>query len=121
VHPSRRLTPYLLLGALTLGAGLGAGLGLSEGPVTHDATAPTSSTVTTYRGNCAVSTGGNAVGIKCTGGSSSYSSYLSIHFLGTGSACVSNAMKALAKAKPTTASATVKVLRTAVSDCRHQR
>ena len=32
---SRRLTPYLLLGTLTLGAGLGAGLGLSQGPMTY--------------------------------------------------------------------------------------
>ena len=31
-----RLTPYLLLGALTLGTGLGVGLGLSEAP-THRA------------------------------------------------------------------------------------
>jgi hypothetical protein len=35
VHRRRRyLVPYLLMGVLTLGAGLGAGLSLSDGPVT---------------------------------------------------------------------------------------
>ena len=34
--------PYLLLGALTLGAGLGVGLGLSEEPDTHNSAAATS-------------------------------------------------------------------------------
>jgi hypothetical protein len=34
--------PDLLLGALTVGAGLGVGLGLSEGPVTNHATATSS-------------------------------------------------------------------------------
>jgi len=38
----RRVVPYLLLGALTFGAGLGVGLGLSEGPVTYNATATSS-------------------------------------------------------------------------------
>ena len=38
----RRIVPYLLLGALTLGAGLGVGLGLSEESVTHKAAAATS-------------------------------------------------------------------------------
>jgi hypothetical protein len=38
----RRVVPYLLLGALTFGAGLGVGLGLSEGPVTNNATATSS-------------------------------------------------------------------------------
>jgi hypothetical protein len=37
VRPRRRLGPFLLLGILTLGAGLGVGLGLSEGPVTYSA------------------------------------------------------------------------------------
>jgi hypothetical protein len=37
VRPRRRLAPFLLLGILTLGAGLGVGLGLSEGPVTYSA------------------------------------------------------------------------------------
>jgi hypothetical protein len=37
VRPRRRLAPFLLLGILTLGAGLGVGLGLSEGPVTYNA------------------------------------------------------------------------------------
>jgi hypothetical protein len=37
VNPRRRLAPFLLLGVLTLGACLGLGLGLSEGPVTYSA------------------------------------------------------------------------------------
>jgi hypothetical protein len=37
VNPRRGFVPYLLLGILTLGAGLGVGLGLSEGPVTYSA------------------------------------------------------------------------------------
>ena len=36
---NRRLTPYVLLGILTLGTGLAIGLGLSEGPVTYTASA----------------------------------------------------------------------------------
>ena len=35
---SRGLTPYLLLGILTLGTGLGVGLGLSEASVTQAGT-----------------------------------------------------------------------------------
>jgi hypothetical protein len=37
VRTRRRLAPSLLLGVLTLGAGLGVGLGLSEGPATYNA------------------------------------------------------------------------------------
>jgi len=39
VNPSRRFVPYVLLGILTLGTGLAIGLGLSEGPITHTASA----------------------------------------------------------------------------------
>jgi hypothetical protein len=39
MNPSRRLVPHVLLGILTLGTGLAIGLGLSEGPVTHSASA----------------------------------------------------------------------------------
>jgi hypothetical protein len=39
----RHLVPYVLLGVLTLGAGLGAGLGLSEGSTTDTATVASSS------------------------------------------------------------------------------
>jgi hypothetical protein len=35
-----RIVPYVLLGTLTLGAALGAGLGLSQGPITHTGSAP---------------------------------------------------------------------------------
>jgi hypothetical protein len=35
--PPRRLIPYVLLGILTLGTGLGVALGLTEGPVTSTA------------------------------------------------------------------------------------
>jgi hypothetical protein len=35
VNLRARLVPYLLLGLITLGAGLGVGLGLSEAPVMH--------------------------------------------------------------------------------------
>jgi len=48
---SRRLTPYALLAVLTLGTGLGAGLGLSVGPVTYAAGQPVSGVV-----QCSVST-----------------------------------------------------------------
>jgi hypothetical protein len=34
VSPKRNLVPYLLVGVLTLGAGLGVGLGVSQGSVT---------------------------------------------------------------------------------------
>jgi hypothetical protein len=37
VNLRRSFVPYVLLGLLTLGAGLGVGLGLSEGPVTYTA------------------------------------------------------------------------------------
>ena len=37
MNPHRSFVPYVLLGLLTLGAGLGVGLGLSEGPVTYTA------------------------------------------------------------------------------------
>lgn len=37
MRPRRRHAPFLLLGILTLGAGLAVGLGLSEGPVTYSA------------------------------------------------------------------------------------
>ena len=37
MRPRRRFAPYLLLGILTLGAGLGVGLALSEGTVTYSA------------------------------------------------------------------------------------
>jgi hypothetical protein len=36
--------PYLLLGILTLGAGLGVGLGLSEGPMTYSTSAQVAGT-----------------------------------------------------------------------------
>jgi hypothetical protein len=39
----RRIAPYLLLGLLTLGAGLGVGLGLASGPVTYMASHPETS------------------------------------------------------------------------------
>jgi hypothetical protein len=37
VKATRYLTPYLLLGILTLGTGLAIGLGLSQGPATYNA------------------------------------------------------------------------------------
>jgi hypothetical protein len=63
---SRRLTPYLLLGTLTLGAGLGAGLSLSEGPVTYDASAAASPVVTLQEGPCTISTGRGETAVSCT-------------------------------------------------------
>jgi hypothetical protein len=35
VKPNRAFVPYVLLGVLTIGAGLGAGLGLATGPITN--------------------------------------------------------------------------------------
>jgi Protein of unknown function (DUF4232) len=47
VRLRERLTPYILLGVLTLGTGLGIGLGLSEAPITHPASPSLSRVPTT--------------------------------------------------------------------------
>jgi hypothetical protein len=65
------LTPYLLLGTLTLGAGLGAGLGLSQGPITHDAGAAASAVVTITEGPCTESTGRDEISVSCASSSGS--------------------------------------------------
>jgi hypothetical protein len=79
------LAPYLLIGVLALGVGLGAGLGLSEAPVARAAPshpAATSAPSVDSRGEtCTTFTGPSEVGIRCTepGFSSQVSFKISTH------------------------------------------
>jgi hypothetical protein len=59
VRLRERLTPYILLGVLTLGTGLGIGLGLSEAPRAQPATF--------LFGTCATFSTRTEVGVRCTG------------------------------------------------------
>jgi hypothetical protein len=91
---SRRLAPYLLLGLLTLGAGLGVGLGLSEGPVTYTAT------VSAW-GPCTTSSAQRGVNVQCSArGSTVWVYFRSKADIPTGFAdCMANALAPIA---PTT-------------------
>jgi len=98
VNPRRRLAPYVLLGLLTLGAGLGVGLGLSQGPVTYTATAPR--IVYLRAPLCTVSGGG----FYCKG-------------TGGGSPCVGKIVRTLANASEMSAAAEARRLKSLVSRC----
>jgi hypothetical protein len=114
VKPSRRLAPYLLLGTLTLGAGLGAGLGLSQGPMTHDATiSAVTVIVTTKAARCTVSTGSDG-SVLCTGGGSETPTAAGGKAL---IACLTRIGRAVAKANPTNAVAIEKAVRSVMSTC----
>ena len=58
-----RLVPYVLIGTLMLGAGLGVGLGLSEGPMTANYTKPTDSQLV----QCVTSLIHNGASVSCSG------------------------------------------------------
>ena len=60
MEAGRHLMPYLLLGILTLGTGLGVGLGLSEGPLTHTAT------MAPYWGPCSTSRTQSGIDVSCS-------------------------------------------------------
>jgi hypothetical protein len=64
-----RLVPYLLLGTLTLGAALGAGLGLSQGPITHTGVGPNAPVVI----SCASSSDPKKTVVTCTSPGSNFS------------------------------------------------
>jgi hypothetical protein len=101
VAPSRRLLPYLLLAVITLGAGLGAGLGLAQGPQTCDPghSAPTSAT------SCVASRRRDEAIVSCSSKvSPAYSSTITFTFFRTpkGQACLTKTMKAPGKAVPST-------------------
>jgi hypothetical protein len=122
VRLSRRLIPYLLLGTLTLGAGLGAGLALAQGPVTRDPGAAASPVVTVQEGPCTVSTGRGEARVSCASSSgSAYSSSLSLqfdHLPGPAEACITKALRAVATAKPTSGTGLRDVVRAVLSTCR---
>ena len=65
----RRLLPFVLVGALTLGAGLGVGLGVSEGPVTVNHT--DAKTAQTLR--CTTSVARGEADISCSSPSTTVS------------------------------------------------
>ena len=65
-----RLTPYVLLGVLVLGTGLGAGLGLSEAPVSNAASRPPPRVTSPQLGaqfqRCVTFTTPTEVGVRCS-------------------------------------------------------
>jgi len=69
VKQYRRLLPFVLVGALTLGAGLGVGLGVSEGPVTVNHTG--AKTAQTLR--CTTSVARGEADISCSSPSTTVS------------------------------------------------
>lgn len=77
VKGNRRLVPFLLVGALTLGAGLGVGLGIHEGPTTVNGT--TTKVAQAIRCTAQVTQG--KTNISC----SSPSTLISAHSFGGGS------------------------------------
>jgi hypothetical protein len=66
-----RFTPYLLLGTLTLAAGLGMGLGLSEAPVAHVVgprnAAPVTVSDPSLEPTCSALSTGTEVTVTCSG------------------------------------------------------
>ena len=71
----RHLVPYMLLGFLTLGAGLGVGLGLSEGTATY------TPTVASSWDPCSASSTTAGRQVSCTlVGAKSYSSSMTVWF-----------------------------------------
>jgi hypothetical protein len=100
VNPRRRLAPFLLLGLLTVGAGLGVGLGLSEGAVRHGATAAPLVVIIRESHSC-TDTG---TGAECAVWT-----------------CEERATRAAEKARPMGATAENTALKAVLSKCDHGR
>ena len=73
MKPNRGLLPYVLLGILIIGAGLGAGLGLATGPITYVSSAVVAPTVI-----CSESFGGSSLTISSSPGSNGSTTTASI-------------------------------------------
>jgi hypothetical protein len=99
--------PYVLLGVLTLGAGLGAGLGLSEGQVTHDPTTL-----------CVASVGQGSDQILCSSRPGAAIRLPGAFTLPPANpACMAKAIKAAGRSIPTSEAGLKRVLRRLLSAC----
>ena len=102
--------PYVLLGVLTLGSGLGAGLGLSEGPVTYDATQALTL--------CIASVGQGSEQILCTSKPGAALRVPGTFKLAPASpTCLAKAMRAAGRSTPANVAGLKRTLRRVLSTC----
>ena len=108
----RTLTPYLILGVLTLGVGLGAALGVAEDPVTFPAMAAAEMT-------CTTTVIGDAATVQCRSANSSLTHFFLLPKKNIPKGFASCMTTALDRARPDTLAAGIRVINANLANCKY--
>jgi hypothetical protein len=109
---SRSLTPYLILGVLALVVGLGAALGVAEGPVTFPAMAAAEMT-------CTTTVIGDAATVQCRSAHSSLTHFFVFPKKNIRKKFASCMTNALDRARPETLAAGIRVINSNLATCKY--